>query len=219
MTKRKLVPIRIILIGLAILALATPTYAQREVDPAGPPSDEQAMAGLPHGTVTVNTRTRVSVGLQQMEEQADSNLARIKAQVTRAGIKPDPDGPNCWTDGTKICVGSRYALAYHWNHANGSDGLPRVAMRPVGDHYEVNLGAIPAEDFTFGFVNANQSDGVRETKWLPGNVGSFKQGSPWVIPHTENPGADFLMKSNGQRMWVANPDEVAAFRRAKLAGK
>ncbi len=209
--REKFNPIRILFFMALMIVIigvtAPPAFAQREVDPAGP-SDGEAIAGTPHGTVTASA--------------SNGDLSVTATATSKAGAKatqPVAGGPKVWTDGTKICLASRYALAWHWNHAGGSDGLPRVAMTPVGDHYEVNLGAVPTEDFTFGFTDRNQSDGVRESRWLPGNVAGFKQGNPWVIPHSDDPGCDFVMKVGPGRMWLADPAEVAAYRRAKLAGK
>lgn len=212
-------PIRILFILTLMIVIigvtAPPCFAQREIDPAG---DEAVIAaGLPHGTVdsvTVRTKTKVSFGT------SDGLATAPAAELTAPAVATQPiaGGPAIWTNGSTIYVSAEYGLPWHWNHAGGSDGLPRIAMRLVGDHYEVDLGRVPAEDFTFGFTDRNQSADQRETRWLPGNVG-FRQGSSWVIPHANDPGCDLLMRANGQQMWVANPDEVAAARRAKVAGR
>ena len=201
-------PFRLLAILAIIILLATqPASAQQRGDPSGGDDGGQTVSASASANGLSLTAT------------ASTNGGGQGQQIPTASTQPVAGGPGIWTVGATICVDAAYGCPWHWNHANGSDGLPRQPMKLVGDHYEAYLARIPAEDFTFGFVDRNQSDGARESRWLPGNVAGFKQGNPWVIPHKDNPGADFLMRANGSQMRLATPDEVAAFRRAKVAGK
>lgn len=210
----KATPFRLLFLAISIVIICTPTsaFAQREIDPAGGGEDGGVTA------VTIRTKTRVSVETTGSQPQAPA-LEQAEQPTPAATTQPVAGGPAVWTNGATICVAAEYGLPWHWNHTGGSDGLPRIPMRLVNDHYEVNLGSVPNESFSFGFVDKNESAGQRENRWLPGNVAGFKQGSPWVIPHTDNPGSDFLMKADGRRMWVASPEEVAAYRSKLAAGR